>query len=631
MMPLAARLHLQLVTDGACTMSTADSAIESSGGALESPRLVVYLPRGRAPFSLACRLRPEAATRVDLFGRLDSDPLRRRLSPEWFVAVDRPPLLSAAAVRRIVHLVVPLSSILAGVALAGRLRTSRWLALLLLIAGHAFFQARLVSDGVGYYAYLRSTVLDADLDFTNDYAMRGSGVHDERILLDRSTPRTATGRPPNYWSVGPAIYWAPAFLAAHAWALVLGPRYGVAPDGLSVVYAAPVCLSTAAMGFATLGVIGGCLERLGARRPAFTLAVTFFGTPLFFYTILNTGFPHVPSTLFATLFLLAWSRPDVRRRRSILAVSYALCVVTYWQLALLALVPAVTCAWHLATRRPGAARDQALDVLVLAAALGVAIVPQALAWKAITGHFLTVPQGSGFLRGRPLRNTVVSLVSPYHGLLTWTPLMALAVPALSRKARSERVAVASLAALAILFLHNATLWDWSGAGGFALRRLTPASLGIAIGLASLLGNSGARRVLAGLLAAWTSALALGARAGAFVSWRPPEWFSFVPQNYPRLPVDVARALTESLPSLAFSPPRLVASAIPDGPGAVAMAWGLTMAGGIACVASLAAGERLGRRLGGPAPAPGSPPCAPDGGVHASGDRYHEAVTLAEAT
>ena len=79
----------------------------------------------------------------------------------------------------------------------------------LYVSSHTFFpraHGRIVNgDAIQYYAYLRSLAIDGDLDFTNDYQIL-YGTH------DTSSSDTATGRPPNIYSIGPALLWSPFFL-----------------------------------------------------------------------------------------------------------------------------------------------------------------------------------------------------------------------------------------------------------------------------------------------------------------------------------------------------------------------------------------------------------------------------------
>src|SRR5207302_2971460 len=59
-------------------------------------------------------------------------------------------------------------------------------------------------DGLGYYAWLRSLLVDGDWSFDNEF--------DEHNVLGDFVPpptwRTPTGRRALPWSIGPACWWA---------------------------------------------------------------------------------------------------------------------------------------------------------------------------------------------------------------------------------------------------------------------------------------------------------------------------------------------------------------------------------------------------------------------------------------
>src|SRR5204863_9632585 len=81
----------------------------------------------------------------------------------------------------------------------------------------------IVGDGIYYYVYLRSAVLDGDLDFTNDDTIYQQYNNEDPIkkaeMLARKTP---TGLAGNLFSVGPAILWSPVFLVTRGLALLFG-------------------------------------------------------------------------------------------------------------------------------------------------------------------------------------------------------------------------------------------------------------------------------------------------------------------------------------------------------------------------------------------------------------------------
>src|ERR1700688_4397877 len=111
-------------------------------------------------------------------------------------------------------------------------------------------------DGVGYYAYLRSALIDHDLRFENDYlAANESFVASHVDVEGRLLPRlyTKTGYVENHFSVGPAILWAPVLLAVHG-TVLLADHFGahVAADGYSHPYVLAMALTTACDGFLSL-------------------------------------------------------------------------------------------------------------------------------------------------------------------------------------------------------------------------------------------------------------------------------------------------------------------------------------------------------------------------------------------
>src|SRR5918911_704167 len=82
----------------------------------------------------------------------------------------------------------------------------------------------IVGDGIYYYVYLRSAVLDHDLDFTNDYTLYQQLNNEDPIKKREMLElhKTPFGLPANYFSVGPAVLWSPVFIIPHALALGFG-------------------------------------------------------------------------------------------------------------------------------------------------------------------------------------------------------------------------------------------------------------------------------------------------------------------------------------------------------------------------------------------------------------------------
>src|ERR1700738_5535951 len=81
-------------------------------------------------------------------------------------------------------------------------------ALLVLVA--LTFKPVVENDGVGYYAYLHTVVVDHDLDFGNEYAaLGGAGITYYPPLFQ---VRSANGRLADFFPAGPALLAAAPYL-----------------------------------------------------------------------------------------------------------------------------------------------------------------------------------------------------------------------------------------------------------------------------------------------------------------------------------------------------------------------------------------------------------------------------------
>jgi hypothetical protein len=168
-------------------------------------------------------------------------------------------------------------------------------------------------DGNGYYAWLRSPVIDGDLQFENEFR-RGdpaflATTFDAEGELDPSL-LTSTGHVRNQWCLGAAILWAPFFLAGHLLVL-FGQWFGAgwAADGFSGPYLWLTGLGTAAHAF------GGVLlayrlsrDRLARPGPAALGALVVWGaSSLPIYQYFLPFWPFGCGLFVAALLLTVWA------------------------------------------------------------------------------------------------------------------------------------------------------------------------------------------------------------------------------------------------------------------------------------------------------------------------------------
>lgn len=366
----------------------------------------------------------------------------------------------------------------------------------LFVLSLAFLNPYLRGDGNGYYAWLRSPLLDRDANFGNEY-LRADPMFRAAFVDAAGRPTremtTAIGRVENQWSIGPAILWLPFFAAAHALALAGAGT----PDGYSPVYLWTVAAGSAIYGFAAVLLGVSLARRMGPARWAVPAAVAVLAAsslPVYMYLLPF----HVHATAaFATGLFLWWGLARLDGWRAdhwaVWGALAGLMVAVYFVHAVLLIVV----AWRLAARGPLRSRTIALAALA-GGALPFAVLHL---WSryAIYGSFATGYRDTFHWLSPRLLATAFS---PEHGLFLWTPIVALALAGLIALARNDPRARIILVAWALLFYVVASYQNWHGQSSFGNRffvSLTTVLIpGVAMSLAWLRDRG---RVLPGLVIA----------------------------------------------------------------------------------------------------------------------------------
>jgi hypothetical protein len=174
-----------------------------------------------------------------------------------------------------------------------------------------FLHAEVNGDGIGYYAYLRSPLIDANFSFASDFQHPVEEL-EKIFLVDHfvDNPITKTGHLPNFYTVGPAILWSPFLIATHLAVLGLGHLgWHIAPDGHSWPYVAALTAATALYGFAGLCLSFAMARRFVEERWAFWATIgLWFGSSVPVYIYLLPAWSHAHSIFATALFLWYWLR-----------------------------------------------------------------------------------------------------------------------------------------------------------------------------------------------------------------------------------------------------------------------------------------------------------------------------------
>jgi hypothetical protein len=391
-------------------------------------------------------------------------------------------------------------------------------------------------DGVSYYAYVRAVLIDHNLRFEKDWLAANPTFRMARVESDgkvKANQYTATGHLKNHFSVGPAILWAPLLAVTHLAVLgliKLGAR--VPPDGYSRPYLVTMALATATYGFAGL-YLAFCLgRRYFEERWAFlgTLGV-WFASSLPVYMYFNPSWSHAHSAFAVSLFLWYWHRTRGNRTYGqwmLLGVLSGLMLNIYYPNGIFLLVPLLESlrgywqVWRKTSLAWPAIERLLLANLLYAAAMGVAFLPTLITRRIIYGHTLefgyeNLPSWSWTA---PHLGKV--LFSSEHGLLSWTPILILALIGLvCLRIREAELGNYFIVCFLAYYYLIASYPNWAGISSFGNRffvSLTPVFILGLTALLSALGEVGQRTRVTWTVATTVTALFVVWNLGFIFQW-----------------------------------------------------------------------------------------------------------------
>ncbi|HEY7088354.1 MAG TPA: glycosyltransferase [Tepidisphaeraceae bacterium] len=330
-----------------------------------------------------------------------------------------------------------------------------------------------VSDAIGYYAYLPSIVLDHDLQFDNQ--LRDRFAPDEEAEFRHALRH-------NRWPSGMALSIAPAFLFAHGTSLLLYLRTGwaaIKPDGYTVLY--QFCCVAWAMAIGVLGMIIAdrfLIERVAVRGriAAAAILTTWLGTNYAWYFVREPLLAHMIGASWVIFSVYLIHRIELNSRDGRLV---------WWHLPLLAFTAsmALICRMTNAFMMPMfvyllvvlVRRGMLVRVLKWTPLIIPALAPlalQAMLFKLMMGHsspdsVQSLGYGSNerFYWTHPA--LLRTLFSSRHGLFFGTPAILLAAWGLLRyllrrdglKARDPLI-VCFIVSAVLLWYVNAAWYAW---------------------------------------------------------------------------------------------------------------------------------------------------------------------------
>ena len=416
----------------------------------------------------------------------------------------------------------------------GRLSQRPLLLLILLFILMAPLATRRIyaSDEIKYYAYTHSLFFDGDLDFSNDYLhwYEVDPLKFEKIKTDLyDTREPLTGLPTNEAPIGTGLLWMPSYALAHVFTL-LAQALGadVKADGWSDPYIAAVCLTSYLFGCLGLllcwSIASHYFERMLA---AFAVVVIWLSTSLIFYTVIAPPWSHATSLLVVTLFIWYWHRTRLRDGRArtltqwaILGALGGLMMLVREQDALFFVIPGIEVLIALISVRRRRHADWLVRAGRLVFGLGImlvaaiiAFIPQLIAYRAITGRFGPSRVVTGKLDFTS-PNFLNVLFNPEHGMIPWTPIIAVCLAGMILFWRSDRLFAGALTLAFLLQVYIAgSFLTWQSASSFGQRRFINCTLIFVLGACALISWALAKGVprwavagVAALFVLWNAGL-----------------------------------------------------------------------------------------------------------------------------
>jgi hypothetical protein len=406
-------------------------------------------------------------------------------------------------------------------------------------------------EGNGYYAYVRSLVLDHDLRFDDEYRRGDAAFVSQSFRKADGQPWPPMVLPGGYlrnqWSVGPSLLWLPSFVQAHLAVRFLRELGGeVAADGYSLPYRVSCALATAAYAFLGLFLAYRAAAQITGPAPALLATVgLWLASSLPVYVYFLPFYSHALASFGVSLFFWYWltRRPLLRAREWL---TWGLAGGLVWQLEPLAgLVLVVAAVEWITSVRPTPARPLTGDAwgaaVTRAVAFGgaalVAASPQLVIKSILHGSALRTGTLNRYFWDGP-RLLEVGFAAE-HGLFLWTPVVLLSLVGLLMLCRREPVVGAGLlAAFASTYYVVSCYEAWHGLSSFGNRFFVGLTPAFVVGAAVAL--QGAHALLAPRLTAAGAWTALVASVAVLVAWNGGLVFQWGTNMVPRQgPVDFA--------------------------------------------------------------------------------------------
>ncbi|MBE9492294.1 MAG: glycosyltransferase family 39 protein [Bacteroidetes bacterium] len=356
-------------------------------------------------------------------------------------------------------------------------------------------------DGSFHYFWLRSVLVDGDVDFRNDLEYCNTMPVEVKENA-RKLELTKTGLMPNKYPLGWAVLSVPWFYIGDLLTIVAN-TFGrsLERDGYSLYYQLSITFGHYLYSFLSLYISFLILRRFFNRKVSIlAILLVWLASALYYYQVGQPNMTHhLTYLLVVTGYYLTFKLKDNPERLicwAALGFCAGLLVITRYQAVVYLLFPVIIVIKLLRINK--VAYITGFVTLFLAAF--IAIFPQLLAWKLLYGEWIVYTyNGETFNWLAPGIGKV--LFSPFHGWFYWHPVMLLGMTGLIVfSVRQKKLEYFFWIVIVFLMIYiNASWHAWWFGASFGARAFGGCTIFVMIGIAQLLTSAKEKVYLRNLL------------------------------------------------------------------------------------------------------------------------------------
>jgi len=343
------------------------------------------------------------------------------------------------------------------------------------------------NDPVGYYSYLRSAVIDKDMDLANEYAYYKSQFH------ELSVPRSAIGKVNNRFTIGAALMWGPFFITAHAAVHLLNSiGFSIPADGYSFPYVLATTFASSLYGLFGLMIIFSLLRNWFSKFTSMlTVLLIWFATPVVFYMFFQASSAHVTSMFTVAAFVWFWynSRGRSTSQWFALGLLGGLMTLVRPTNGLFMIIPLLESVLQykdlFVDRKWNHFATLFKQNMVFLLGLIIVLTPQLLVYQAINGSIFSGAEAAAF-EPSSLTQPIYffKILFAHHGLFSWTPIFIFAVIGLFffLPKKDKKTAWFCIIAFCMILYLLSTWRGWFGGAAFGQRKFLGSLVFLALGL-----------------------------------------------------------------------------------------------------------------------------------------------------